>query len=85
MDKLILGIPKPDPAVKLYAHVRCSAEHLAEIERIGRLCTLNNRKVVDALLAFAIKRVKLTERKLYDLEIADLGEDEEAGDEDQQA
>lgn len=85
MDQLIISKPEAAKSTaKLYAHIRCSTEAFEQIERIERLCNMNKRKVCDALLAFALKRVKFNERKLYDLEIVDIGTDqEEAADEDQ--
>lgn len=78
MDKLNIGKPEaPQPTSPLYAHIRCSTAQFTEIERISRVCNLNRRKVCDALLEFALKRVNLIERPLYDLEIRDLGEDAE--------
>lgn len=78
MDKLNIGKPEaPQPAQPLYAHIRCSVAQFAEIERIAQLCNLNKRKVCDALLEFALKRVNLIERPLYDLELRDLGESDD--------
>ena len=76
MDKLLIGKPEAkQPTQPLYIHVKCS--HFAEIERISHVCNLNKRKVCDVLLDFALKRVNLVERPLFDLELKDMGEDAE--------
>lgn len=82
MDNLnMVKAEEAKTAPALYAHIRCSVEQFNEIERIARLCNMNKRKVCDELLAFALRRVKLIERPLYDLELHDL--EDKANDENQ--
>ena len=84
MDNLhFVKSAKGEAPKKLYAHVRISVEHYDAIQEIVSKChNLNNRQVADALIAFALKRVKLIERPLYDLGFDDIGEDVEAKNED---
>ena len=78
MDKLVISRPEAiKKPLKVYAHIRCSPENLSAIEGIAHQCNLNNHKVCDALLDFALKRVKLVERPLFDLELQDLEQDDE--------
>lgn len=75
-ELVIVPVPRTPPKGQ-YAHVRCSAANFAEVERLAHLCNMNNRVIVDMLMDFAIKRVKLIERPLYEMGFQELGEDDE--------
>lgn len=79
MDKMTftpapIGLP-PDAK---YGHIRVSVAHHNAIARLARKCNISERKVSDLLLAFALKRVSLIEKPLYEMELRDINEDEEA-------
>lgn len=83
MDNLIIASKPPKNPKYQYAHVRCNVMNFAEIERIAHACNLNNREVTDMLLSFALKRVKLIERPLYELGFQELGSNDAAEAEDE--
>lgn len=86
MDKLIFKERTPDlPATNdKYAHVRVSPKHYNAIAVISRKCNISLREVTDELVSFALKRVDLIERPLYEMRLKDINEDEEVKpDEDQ--
>ena len=67
MDNLIIAPVPPKGPKYQYGRVRCHIDHLTEIERIAHACNPSIREVTDMLLGFALKRVKLVERPLYEL------------------
>lgn len=54
--------------------IRCSAKNVTQIDRIAHACSESRRAVIDRLLEFALARVRLIERPLYEMEIQDIGE-----------